>query len=118
MEYNRHTIKDVNILPDSDEFAESFAGQKVSSIIDLFSGYDQLPLDEESRDITAFMTPRGLLRQTTLPQGATNSIAQFVRVMNKVLVERIPADTMPFLDDIGVKGPKSTYNNEEAMPGI
>ncbi len=25
---------------------------------------------------------------------------------------------MPYLNDVGVKGPTSTYNNEETLPGI
>jgi len=44
-------------------------------IIDLFSGYDQIELDVRSRDLTGFQTPIGLLRMTTLPQGATNLVA-------------------------------------------
>jgi hypothetical protein len=50
-------------------------------------------------------TPLGLLRQTTLPQGTTNSIAQFVRIVTKILEDLISKDCLPFLDDIGVKGP-------------
>ena len=118
MEMNRVTIRDANLPPATDEFAEEFAGNKIASLIDWFSGYDQVPLDEKSRDLTAFFTPLGLLRMTRLPQGATNSVAQFVRVVSKVLEDQIPRRAIPFLDDVGVKGPTSTYNNEEAEPGI
>ena len=71
-----------------------------------------------SRDLTAFFTPLGLLRHTTLPQGATNSVAQFVRIMNLILEDICPAVVMPFLDDIGVKGPYTDYDGEEVLPGI
>ena len=118
MEYNKFTIRDVNLPPSADEFAEEFAGCKMSSLIDLFSGYDHVELAEESRDLTTFMTPLGLLRYTTLPQGATNSVAQFVRIVTKILQNRIPDDCWPFIDDIGVKGPISDYNMEECAPGI
>ena len=40
----------------------------------------------------------------TLPQGATNSIAHMENAMNKVLRDCIPEITMPFLDDIPIKG--------------
>src|SRR5436190_21431643 len=118
MEYNKHTIRDANLPPLADDFAEEFAGCQLTSLIDFFSGYDQVPLDVKSRDLTAFHTPLGLLRQTTLPQGATNSVAQFVRIVTKILEDLIPHDCMPFLDDVGVKGPMTTYNNTEVLPGV
>jgi hypothetical protein len=40
----------------------------------------------------------------TLLQGVTNSVAHMVNVMNKVLKNYIPENTMPFLDDIPIKG--------------
>lgn len=118
MEMNRHTIRDANLPPSVDEFSEEFAGCQLSSLIDWFSGYDQLVLAEESRDMTAFMTPLGLLRMTTVPQGATNSIAQFVRVVEKILEPLLNHTAMPFMDDVGVKGPYTDYGNEEVLPGI
>jgi hypothetical protein len=90
----------------------------MASLIDFFSGYDQVELDAKSRDLTGFQTPIGLLRMTTLPQGATNSVAQFVRIVTKILEDLIPTECLPFLDDIGVKGPLSTYDGKETLPGI
>ena len=88
------------------------------SLIDFFSRYNQIELDIRSRDLTAFQTPLGLLGQTTLLQGATNSVAQFVRIVTKILEDLIPKDCLPFLDDIGVKGPLSYYDEEEICPGV
>jgi hypothetical protein len=118
MEVNRRSIRDANLPPSADEFSEEFAGCKVASLIDFFSGYDQVELDVRSRDLTAFQTPLGLLRQTTLPMGATNSVAQFVRIVTKILEDLIPKDCWPFMDDIGVKGPYSTYKDEEVCLGV
>ena len=118
MEINRVTIRDANLPPTVDAFSEEFAGMHVTSLIDFFSGYDQVGLDKASRDITAFMSPLGLVRQTTLPQGATNSVAQFVRIVMKILQGLIPEVAQPFVDDVAVKGPKTNYNNEMAAPGI
>jgi len=115
---NKHTLRDANLPPNADDFAESFAGSQVASLVDFLSGYDQIPLDPKSRDITAFMTPLGLLRQTTLPQGATNSVAQFVRIVTRILEDLIPDICLPFLDDIGVKGPRTNHNNAKDRPGI
>ena len=38
--------------------------------------------------------------------------------MTKILKDLIPKDCLPFLDDIGVKGLLSAYNNKEALLGI
>lgn len=51
--------------------------------------YDQVELNEESWDLTGFMTPLGLMRITTLPQKATNSVVQFVRIALKVLADHL-----------------------------
>ena len=89
VELNRFTVRDANLPPSADEFPEELAGFAISSLIDFFSGYDQVELDEESLDLTAFMTLLGLMRMTTLPQGATNSVAQFVRIVPKILAPHL-----------------------------
>ena len=115
---NAVTRRDANLPPSVDEFAEEFAGCYIASLVDLYSGYDQMLLHPKSRDLTAFFTPLGLLRNTTLPQGATNSVAQFVRIMSLILEDINPEMAKPFVDDVGVKGPYTDYDGEEALPGI
>jgi hypothetical protein len=66
--------------PAVDEFSEDFAGYPITSAIDSYSGYNQLSLDVASRDYMAFLAELGLLRQTRVPQGWTNSVAYFQRV--------------------------------------
>lgn len=118
VELNRVTVRDANLPPSADEFSEKFAGCVISSLIDFFFGYDQVELDEESRDLTGFMTPLGLMGMTNLTQGATNSVAQFVRIALKVLGDHLRDRAEPFLDDVGIKGPKTTYNNQELAPVV
>ena len=116
---NSFTIRDANMPPAPDEFAESFAGDAIASVVDMFSGYDQMTLAEKCRDMTAIQTPLGLLRMATIPQGATNSVAQFQRGVHSILKEQIKTKKgRPFLDDFGVHGPKTKYDNEMVMPGI
>jgi hypothetical protein len=66
MKMNRVTIRNANMSPSADEFAENFFKCAVTSLINFFFKYDQIELDFLSRDITAFMTPLGLLKITTL----------------------------------------------------
>jgi hypothetical protein len=115
---NRVTIRDSGLPPAVDEFSEDFAGYPITSAIDYWSGYFQISLDPASRDLTAFMTDLGLVRQTRLPQGWTNSVATFQRAMGKVHWRQIPHHGRPFIDDFGLKGPKDRYNEEEVSPGV
>src|SRR5205809_951120 len=72
---NKVTIRDSALPPSVDEFSKDFAGYSISSAIDYFSGYFEIPLARESRDLTTFSTPIDNLRQTRLPQGWTNSVS-------------------------------------------
>lgn len=115
---NAVTIRDAFTAPAIDEFVDDFVGQKLHTVADFFSGYDQISLHPESRDLTAFETTIGLLRSTTLPQGATNSVAQFQRGVVTLLDDLVPSVARPFVDDVAIRGPKTTYNNEEVSPGL
>ena len=55
---------------------------------------------------------------TQLPMGATNSVAQFVQIVTKILQNHIPDMPRQFVDDVEVKNPKMTYNNKEVALGI
>ena len=104
--------------PDANEFMKEFSGMAVASLIDLFSGYNQITLDERDRDITAIYTSLRLLYQTTLLQGASNSVAQFVRIISKILEPISPNTARVFLDDIRVKGPKTKYDRTKVSPSL
>ena len=83
---------------------------------DLYSGYDKFQFAVDSRDITAIRTPIGLMRMCTLPQGATTSVAHMMNAMNKVLRDFVSKVTMPFLDDVLIKGCSKDKKDEKLMP--
>jgi hypothetical protein len=112
---NKVTIRNMGSGPIVDDVAEAFAGCAIYSIGDLFSGYDQFQLSIESRDITTMRTPLGLVRMCTLPQGATNSVAHMQNAMNTILREFIPDKTIPFVDDLPMKGCMVSSKNEELV---
>ena len=117
---NAISIRDSGVPPNVEEFQTSFAGRVSYSLADMLSGYDQRRLAEESRDLTTIRTPLGLLRRTRLPQGYTNAVAEFQRTMVHVLAEEHPNVADGFIDDVGIKGPESYYNDEAMVgnPGI
>lgn len=85
MEIKRVTVRNANLLLFADEFSEKFVGYAISSLRDFFSGYNQIELDEKSRALTTFMTFLGFMQITTLPQGATQLVAKFGRIILKIL---------------------------------
>lgn len=122
---NAVTIRDASLPPSADEFSEDFTGYPVVSLLDFFSGYDQVSLHPESRDLTAFQTELGLMRLTTVPQGYTNGVQLFDRVIRKILREVIRTGRgAPFVDDVAVKAPNREWYQlkdgyyEEALPGV
>ncbi len=85
MEINRVIIRNGNLPLAINKFLEEFGNYVIISLINFFSGYNQIKLDEKSKNLTNFHTFIKFYKITTLPQGATNSVAQFIRVIIKIL---------------------------------
>jgi len=122
---NAVTIRDASVPPFVEHLAESFAGYAVYGMMDLYSGYDQRALHEESRDLTTFGTPLGPHRLTTLPQGHANAVQVYQGDTAFILQHEIPDYTSPFVDDVPVKSVKTRYQRADgsyetipANPGI
>jgi len=64
------------------------------------------------------MTPLGLLQLTGLPQGFTNSPAEFQKCMVMVLQDEIPNTANIFIDDLPIKGPRTQYLDENGNPEV
>ena len=52
--------------------------------LDLSSAYHQIKLTDESKDITAFITPDGLYRYTRVPYGLASASSLFQRMMHTI----------------------------------
>jgi hypothetical protein len=46
--------RDANLLPSINEFVDEFAGYYIISLVNLYSGYNQMLLYPKSRDLMAF----------------------------------------------------------------
>lgn len=112
---NAVTIRDAGVPPVIEEFIEDLVGRSIYGLLDIFGGYDERELHEESRPLTAFQTPLGHLQLTRLPQGYTNAVAEQMRINRHVLEDEIPEHVQIFLDDNPIKGPHSDYGGE-TMP--
>jgi len=97
---NDLTVPDVYSLPNIEEIFDSLAGAIIFSTLDLFSGYHQILMAEDSIDITGFTTKFGNFVYKVMPFGLTGAPATFQREMNSILIELLGKSVFVFLDDI------------------
>ncbi len=112
LKMNRVIIRNANLLSAIDEFSEKFADCVIVSLMNLFFEYDQLSLIEKCRDKIVFMISLDLMRMTTIFMKAINFMIQFVRIINKIIVDHVFHHALSFVDDIKIKKSKTMYNNE------
>ncbi|KAK4694345.1 hypothetical protein P7C70_g8748, partial [Phenoliferia sp. Uapishka_3] len=106
---NAVTIRNSGGPPLSEELIDECQGKLIYSVIDVFGGYDEITIDEGFRDKTTFPTILGPMRNTCLPQGATNSVQDFQSIGMHILDREIPHVARIFVDDIAVKGGEDDY---------
>ena len=99
---NAVTVKDVYPLPRIADTLSRLEGSKYFSIMDLQAGYHQVPLKEEDRPKTAFVTADGLFQFRVLPFGLTNAPSTFQRAMDIILAGIRWTTCLVYLDDIVV----------------
>lgn len=101
---NRSTIKDEYPLPMITDIMQALAGHKIFSVLDATEGFHQVPLDQHSKQFTAFLTPLGLYQYKRVPFGFVNSPAIFQRAMNEVFAPGLYKKCAVYVDDIIVFG--------------
>ena len=72
-------------IPTVDEILQGMNGSKVFSKLDLKWGYHQIPLEENSREITTFATHAGLFRYKRLLFGVNTATEQYQYEIQRVL---------------------------------
>ncbi len=101
---NKKLIPDKFPLPRIDEVLDGLGRAKYFSTIDLYNGFHQVPLDEDSRDITSFSTDKGSFRWKVLPFGLNVSPNSFSRMMSIAFSGLGPEKLFLYMDDIIVIG--------------
>ena len=98
---NSLTVKDSNPLPHICETLESLAGAAHYSTFDMNSGFWQVPMDEESKQYTAFtLGSMGLYECESMPFRLCNAPPTFQRLMQNCLGELNLTYCLIYLDDV------------------
>ena len=98
---NSLTVKDSHPLPRICETLESLDGAAHYSTFDMNSGFWQVPMDEESKQYTAFtLGSMGLYECESMPFGLCNAPPTFQRLMQNCLGKLNLTYCLIYLDDV------------------
>ena len=86
---NQSVMREQFIMPTVDEISSKLAGSTVFSALDCSQSFWQLPLHEDDRKYTCFITPFGRYVMNRLPYGLNSSTEILQRRLNTAL-EDIP----------------------------
>ena len=101
---NALTRRDSFPLPNINDAISQFRDCMYFSSLDLLSGYHQIAMDGDSKEITAFSNGEDLFQFTRMPFGVTNGPASFSRLI-AIVLSGIPFNiAQAYLDDILVSG--------------
>ena len=89
---NKCVLCERHPLPRVDDTLAQLTGATTFSKLDTNSGFWQIPLSEESKLLTTFITPFGRYCYNKLPFGITSAPEHFQRRMSSLL-EGLPSDT-------------------------
>ena len=97
---NEVTTPDQYPLPRIDDVLDALEHGRYFTVIDLKSGYWQIPMRKEDAAKTAFRTADGLFEFTVMPFGLRNAPATFQRLMDVVFSSLKWQGLLVYLDDI------------------
>ena len=100
---NKACPKDSYPLPCIDKFVDSTVGHKLLSFMDVFSGYNQIRMDEADQEKTSFVTSQGLFCYEVMPFGLKNAGATYQRLVNHMFRPQIKRNVKVYVDDMLVK---------------
>lgn len=102
---NGMVLKDAFPIPVVDDVLAKLQAAQWFSVMDLENGFFHVPIQEESKKYTAFVTKKGLYEFNRTPFGFCNSPAVFIRFVNYVFQPLINENVLQlYMDDIIVHG--------------
>ncbi|GJX14264.1 reverse transcriptase domain-containing protein [Tanacetum coccineum] len=99
---NDATCKDHFLLPFMDQMLERLTGNEYYCFLDGFSGYFQIPIDQQDQEKTTFTCPYGTFSYKRMPFGLCNSPGTFQRCMMAIFHDMIEETMEVFMDDFSV----------------
>jgi hypothetical protein len=99
---NRASVKDNFLLPNMEMILQQVAGSKMMSLLDGFSGYNQIKVKRIDKYKTTFTTRWGTFSYERMSFGLSNAGATFQRAMQLDFDDLIDKIIQIYLDDLTV----------------
>ena len=100
---NKACPKDSFPLPRIDQLVDATAGHALLSFMDVYSGYNQIPLYELDEEHTSFITDIGLYCYIGMSFGLINIGVTYQRLVNMMFKEQIGKTMEVYIDVMLVK---------------
>jgi len=112
---NQVTLNEFHPLPNITEILDHLGQCQLFSVIDLASGFFQIPLSESSRELTAFSANNAHYQFKRMAMGMKTSPSTFQRLMDNVLSGIIGIKCLVYLDDIIIYGKNLIDHNNKLI---
>eukprot|EP00253_Pinus_taeda_P022655 PITA_22655 len=99
---NKVSLKDNYPLPKMDHILQRVMGASRISLLDGFSGYNQILVHPDDQEKTSFTTPWGTFMYIKMPFGLKNAGATFQRAMDIAFAKEIHDFLVIYMDDLTV----------------
>ncbi|HYN44598.1 MAG TPA: reverse transcriptase domain-containing protein [Candidatus Limnocylindrales bacterium] len=97
---NKNVPRDSFPLPNVDDHLDRLGKAKIFTVIDLASGFWQIPIDENDKEKLAFITPFGTYEWNYMPFGFVNAPSIFQRAISETLDPELYISCLVYVDDI------------------
>lgn len=99
---NAQTKVDAYPLPKIDDLIDELGNSCIFSALDLRSGFHQVPLKQETKELTGFVTKFGTYQYEMLPMGLVNSPATFQRLIDLCFGPLLNKCLVAYIDDLNI----------------
>lgn len=112
---NAVTIADKYPIPEINEVLAQLGKSRYFTVLDLKSGFHQIPLKPRDIEKTAFSVNNGKYEFTRLPFGLKNAPAIFQRALDDILRSHIGKRCYVYIDDIIIFSPDEERHIKDIM---
>ena len=104
---NQACPKDSFPLPRINQLVDSTTNHELLTFMDTFSSYNQICMNKEDQEKTAFVTSQGLYYYMVMPFSLKNARATYQRLVNQMFCRQIGRNMEVYVDNMLMKSKKA-----------